>query len=159
MEVANGEARSHTVHQPKEQPSFARWLFSAAATKEHGSSDNGEPDSEAPSEGSNTFRDESDTTGHPIASDMPTSESSAIPPYWGHFRKESRSSQTSTDLPRKPIITLEDHTENSAYDANKGLWAKSVSVDDYHVVNGKSGIGAYVVWTCRIETLSVRQTL
>jgi hypothetical protein len=37
-----------------------------------------------------------------------------------------------------------------------GLWAQSIAIDDYVVVRGTTGIGAYVVWNCRINTLQVR---
>jgi hypothetical protein len=37
-----------------------------------------------------------------------------------------------------------------------GLWAQSIAIDDYVVVRGSTGIGAYVVWNCRINTLQVR---
>lgn len=54
-----------------------------------------------------------------------------------------------------PGITLEDHTEDPNSETSRGLWAQSVSVEDYAVVQGKSGVGAYVVWNCRIQTLDV----
>ena len=54
------------------------------------------------------------------------------------------------------LITLEDHTEDPTSETTKGLWAKSVTIDDYIIVKGTSGIGAYVVWTCKIGTLDVR---
>lgn len=53
-------------------------------------------------------------------------------------------------------ITLEDHTEDPNSETSRGLWAQSVSVEDYAVVHGKSGVGDYVVWHCRIQTLDVR---
>lgn len=50
---------------------------------------------------------------------------------------------------------MEDHSEDPSCDTNRGLWAKSVAIDDHVVVKGTSGIGAYVVWNCRIQTLEV----
>ncbi|KAE8151081.1 hypothetical protein BDV25DRAFT_153328 [Aspergillus avenaceus] len=76
--------------------------------------------------------------------------SGIIPPYWSHHRNPSRASQLSVD---QPAITLEDHTEDPDSETSRGLWARSVSVDDHCVVQGKSGIGAYVVWNCTIQTL------
>ncbi|KAH1496221.1 hypothetical protein KXX57_008101 [Aspergillus fumigatus] len=76
--------------------------------------------------------------------------SGVIPPYWSHHRNISRTSQISLD---QPAITLEDHTEDPNSETSRGLWAKSVTVDDYAVVQGKTGVGAYVVWNCRIQTL------
>ncbi|RAH81059.1 PX domain protein [Aspergillus japonicus CBS 114.51] len=77
--------------------------------------------------------------------------SGIVPPYWTHHRAASRISQISLDA--GPAITLEDHTEDPECETSRGLWAKSVSVDDYVVVQGKTGIGSYVVWNCRVQTL------
>lgn len=79
--------------------------------------------------------------------------SGVVPPYWRRHRGASHTSQTS--LPGEPAITLEDHTEDPDSVTSRGLWARSVSVDDHVVVQGKTGIGAYVVWNCRIQTLDV----
>lgn len=87
----------------------------------------------------------------PSRKDRPAS--GVIPPYWSHHRNPSRASQASVD---QPAITLEDNTEDPYSETSRGLWAKSVTVDDYVVVEGKTGIGAYVVWNCRIQTLDVR---
>lgn len=81
--------------------------------------------------------------------------SGVIPPYWHHARNTSRTSQFSLD--RGPPITLEDHTEDPNSDTSRGLWAKSVTIDDHVVVQGKTGIGAYAVWNCKIQTLDVRR--
>ncbi|THC87593.1 hypothetical protein EYZ11_012961 [Aspergillus tanneri] len=77
--------------------------------------------------------------------------SGIVPPYWTHHRNASRASHASLD--RCPAITLEDHTEDPNSETSRGLWARSVSVNDYVVVQGKSGIGSYVVWNCAIQTL------
>ncbi|KAL5336741.1 Phox homologous domain-containing protein [Aspergillus crustosus] len=77
--------------------------------------------------------------------------SGIVPPYWSHHRNASRASQISTD--RGPAITLEDHTEDPNSETSRGLWAKSVTIDDHVVVQGKTGIGSYVVWSCKIRTL------
>lgn len=79
--------------------------------------------------------------------------SGVIPPYWSHHRNSSRASQAS--LEPLPPITLEDHTEDPNSETSRGLWARSVAVDDHAVVQGKTGVGAYVVWSCRIQTLDV----
>lgn len=79
--------------------------------------------------------------------------SGVIPPYWSHYRNTSRTSQSSIE--QAPAITLEDHTEDPNSETSRGLWAKSVSVDDHAVVQGKSGVGSYVVWNCKIQTLDV----
>jgi hypothetical protein len=85
---------------------------------------------------------------HTSSSDRPVS--GVIPPYWSHHRNASRTSQISLD---QPAITLEDHSEDPNSETSRGLWAKSVTVDDYAVVRGKTGVGSYVVWNCRIQTL------
>ncbi|KAL4738977.1 Phox homologous domain-containing protein [Aspergillus similis] len=77
--------------------------------------------------------------------------SGIVPPYWSHHRNASRASQISAD--GGPAITLEDHTEDPNSETSRGLWAKSVTIDDHVVVQGKSGVGAYVVWNCKIRTL------
>lgn len=52
-------------------------------------------------------------------------------------------------------ITLEDHTEDPNSETSRGLWAQSVAVENHAVVHGKNGVGDYVVWHCRIQTLDV----
>ncbi|KAJ5936173.1 hypothetical protein N7454_005471 [Penicillium verhagenii] len=78
--------------------------------------------------------------------------SAVVPPYWQrHERNASRASQTS--LARSALITLEDHTADPECETSRGLWAQSVLIEDHVVVQGKTGVGAYVVWNCRIQTL------
>lgn len=76
------------------------------------------------------------------------------PPYW---RSNSTLSYASLDNSRPSAIRLEDHSEEHS-EQSRVLWARHVSVDDYLVVRGATpGLGEYVVWNCRIETLDVRQ--
>jgi hypothetical protein len=58
-----------------------------------------------------------------------------------------------------PAITLEDHTEDPDSDSSRGLWAKSVTIDDHVLVEGKTGVGAYVVWNCKVQTLEGGQMM
>lgn len=84
--------------------------------------------------------------------------SGVVPPYWRHQRALSRASLASsvdTHRSSKPAITLEDHTADPNATTTRGLWARSVTIDDHVVVSGKTGIGAYVVWMCNVETLDV----
>ena len=75
------------------------------------------------------------------------------PPYWQHRRSVSHVSQISIDRPRP--ITLRDRTE-SVSSSSGALWAKSISIEDYVVVRGNvTGIGDYVVWICKVQTLDV----
>ncbi|RHZ72659.1 hypothetical protein CDV55_108695 [Aspergillus turcosus] len=77
---------------------------------------------------------------HVSSTDRPVS--GVIPPYWSHHRNASRTSQISQD---QPVITLEDHTEDPNSETSRGLWAKSVTIDDYAVVQGKTGGGPITV--------------
>lgn len=80
--------------------------------------------------------------------------SSVVPPFWQrHERTVSRASLSS--LAQSRIIRLEDHTADPDSETSRGLWARSVAIEDYVVVQGKSGVGSYVVWNCTIQTLDV----
>lgn len=73
------------------------------------------------------------------------------PPYWQHSREPSSSDELSSYRP--PPIILEDHTLSRAA-SRAALWAKAITIDDYVIVRGSpTGIGAYVVWNCRVQTL------
>ncbi|KAI9813374.1 MAG: PX domain-containing protein ypt35 [Thelocarpon impressellum] len=78
------------------------------------------------------------------------------PPYWTHQRSASATSNASSQsVPASAAgaITLEDHTEEPS-DASGALWARSVTIDECIVVSGsRTGVGAYVVYSCRVETL------
>ncbi|KAJ5232644.1 PX domain-containing protein [Penicillium chermesinum] len=68
-------------------------------------------------------------TGSPKARPV----SGVVPPYWQrHERGSSRASQASL---RSTLITLEDHTADPDSETSRGLWARSVTIDD-HVVGG-----------------------
>lgn len=80
--------------------------------------------------------------------------SSVVPPFWQrHERVVSRASLSS--LAPGTIIRLEDHTADPDSETSRGLWARSVVIEDFVVVRGKSGVGSYVVWNCTIQTLDV----
>lgn len=77
--------------------------------------------------------------------------SAVIPPYWHrHGRNVS-----SASLQGLQGITLEDHTADPDSETSRGLWARSVAIDDHVVVRGMTGVGSYVVWNCTIQTLDV----
>ena len=77
--------------------------------------------------------------------------SGVVPPYWRrHDRNISQASQSSLRG-----ITLEDHTADPDSETTRGLWARSVAIDDHVVVRGMTGVGSYVVWNCTIQTLDV----
>lgn len=79
------------------------------------------------------------------------------PPFWlegppRHQRAISSVSYHSLNEARPAAIGLEDHS-NDSHDLAKSCWARNVSVDEYVVVSGPTGIGAYVVWHCTVSTL------
>jgi hypothetical protein len=78
--------------------------------------------------------------------------SAVVPPWWQrHERNVSRASQSSL----RNTITLEDHTADPDSETSRGLWARNVAISDHCVVQGKTGVGAYVVWNCVVQTLDV----
>jgi hypothetical protein len=94
----------------------------------------------------------------PETSDKPVSGSSPIttPPYWygetRHGRTVSNASYQSIGYQRPAQILLEDHSEEDNV-LSQSCWAKSATIDEYVLVSGPTGIGAYVVWHCTVETL------
>ncbi len=79
----------------------------------------------------------------------------AYTPYWNGTPRNARSvsnASYSTSLMRAGQIRLEDHSEES-HELAQGCWAKSATIDNYVLVSGRTGIGAYVVWHCTVKTL------
>jgi len=75
----------------------------------------------------------------------------ATPPYW--LRNRSATHSTIRSLETPAAITLKDNTEEEA-EAHNQLWARSITVDHFVTIQGNSvGIGAYVVWICKVEML------
>ena len=73
------------------------------------------------------------------------------PPYWQHARSASRNSVFSIGKPQP--INLEDNTDEPE-GTRSPLWAKVISIDSYTIVTGNvKGVGDYVVWICRVQTL------
>ena len=74
------------------------------------------------------------------------------PPYWNPSREASLDS-TALLVDRPGPITLEDHTLSREV-SRSGLWAKSITIDDYVIIQGSlPGVGAYVVYNCNVQTL------
>lgn len=73
------------------------------------------------------------------------------PPYWSPSHSRSASYHSLNDV-RPPAILLEDHSEETSQQT-QSCWAQSVIIDEYVIVSGPSGIGAYVVWACTVTTL------
>ncbi|KAJ5528075.1 hypothetical protein N7513_012234 [Penicillium frequentans] len=143
MESASEEAR------PADSRPSPHDDITPSTTEQHDSNHNSipSPPAEDPIDGpTDDTRSLSQTSGHSRA------VSGVVPPYWQrHERNVSRASQTS--LARSAMITLEDHTADPECETSRGLWAQSVLIEDHVVVQGKTGVGAYVVWNCRIQTL------
>jgi hypothetical protein len=76
-----------------------------------------------------------------------------VPPFWSRNRHTRSVSSASYQSFKTGAILLEDHSDDRDEHA-RCCWAESVSIDDYTVVSGPSGIGAYVVWHCTVTTLS-----
>ncbi|GAB1733462.1 hypothetical protein NU195Hw_g9366t1 [Hortaea werneckii] len=89
----------------------------------------------------------------------PQSEPQAAisPPFWTpHARTISSASYHSLDdrATSPHPISLEDHTTDTAsHPPSQSCWAQSVTIDSYTILTGPTGIGAYVVWSCRISVL------
>ncbi|KGQ01351.1 hypothetical protein PAAG_11928 [Paracoccidioides lutzii Pb01] len=79
----------------------------------------------------------------PPSTSTSTSTSPVTPPYWlhQHHSNASQASLDATTTHRTSLIRLEDHTEDPTNEASKGLWARSVTIDDYVVVGGKGERG------------------
>ncbi|KAK5109788.1 hypothetical protein LTR62_006521 [Meristemomyces frigidus] len=72
------------------------------------------------------------------------------PPYWTRTRTQSYHSLTPHQQPHN--ILLEDHSDDP-HSASHSCWARSVTVDNYTILTGPTGIGAHVVWLCTVSTL------
>jgi hypothetical protein len=91
----------------------------------------------------------------PNGKDVATPEESnpLSPPFWKtDFQDEPAASVERRNV--RSQIRLEDHTEESS-EQFKALWAKSVRIDDYIIIRGAAGFGAYVVWNCTVDILDV----
>ncbi|KAG9545360.1 PX-domain-containing protein, partial [Aureobasidium melanogenum] len=93
---------------------------------------------------------EANASDHTAASSVTPGDESThvIPPYFNGGRLERTDSATPT--PGHGIDLVDQSDED--HEIGRACWASNVSVDDYVVVSGPTGIGAYVVWNCTIET-------
>jgi hypothetical protein len=103
-----------------------------------------------------------DDQRRPVLQDRSQSEPNlsqiVIPPYWQQHRRHASYASIASN-PGATAITLEDHTEEpeGSEGVKSPLWAKLVSIDSYVIVSGSvKGVGDYVVWICKVETLDVR---
>jgi hypothetical protein len=78
-------------------------------------------------------------------------QTDAPPVFWSTRHSRSTSYHSISHL-GPGTIQLEDHSEEQ-HEQSQGCWARSVKVDDYTVVSGSSGLGAYVVWSLTVSTL------
>lgn len=88
----------------------------------------------------------------PDVSESETSPTITTPPYWLHSRSISNASYQSIGYPRPGAIVLEDHSEEDNI-FSQSCWARHATIDEYVLISGPTGIGAYVVWHCTVETL------
>ena len=89
-----------------------------------------------------------------VGLNAPAGQSTESPVYWmtRPGRSVSNTSYRSIEQHRPIPISLEDHSEESN-ELSQSCWAKSATVDEYVVISGPTGIGAYVVWHCTVATL------
>lgn len=75
------------------------------------------------------------------------------PPFWSrHGRSVSNVSYQSIPSSKPQPISLEDHSDER-HELSASCWAQSATIDDFVVISGLTGIGAYVVWHCTVDTL------
>jgi hypothetical protein len=92
---------------------------------------------------------------HGSLADGAVTDGQVVPPYWQRHLRDDSLVGNSLD---NPFIKLVDNTEEGS-EQSKALWAKSAEIDGHVVVRGTApGIGDYVVWNCKIETLNVSST-
>ena len=131
MESAEAETLVNGNHHPaKDQPLAADAAATSATTRTH------------EQQGANA-------SDHTAASSVTRDDASphVIPPYFNG----GRLARTDSATPATHGIDLVDQSDED-HEIGRACWASDVSVDDYVVVGGSTGIGAYVVWNCTIET-------
>ncbi|KAH0291189.1 PX-domain-containing protein, partial [Aureobasidium sp. EXF-3399] len=128
MESAEAEPLVNGNHPAKDQPLAADAAATSATTHEQ--------------QGANA-------SDHTAASSVTLSDAPphVIPPYFNG----GRLARTDSATPATHGIDLVDQSDED-HEIGRACWASDVSVDDYVVVGGSTGIGAYVVWNCTIET-------
>lgn len=91
------------------------------------------------------------TSADAVAASTHADRQTEAPAFWSTRHCRTASYHSIAHLGPGPI-QLEDHSEEQ-HEQSQGCWARSVTVDDYTVVSGTSGIGAYVVWHLTVRTL------
>ena len=93
--------------------------------------------------------------GSPVNNDSLVSVVNA-PPYWVQSHQRS-ASNISIESIRSGAIRLQDNEDGENYNSDEVCWAKGAQIDDHVVVNSsRTGIGAFVVWNIKVETMNVR---
>jgi len=111
-------------------------------------------DIDAQDEGINESVSFEDNDTVDASTDKDTTTEDNPPPFWNkHGRSASSVSYQSISHLRPPNITLEDHSDEDD-ESGRACWAKHAVVDSWVVVSGATGIGAYVVWNCTVETIN-----
>ena len=93
------------------------------------------------------------TSANAAAASTHADRQTDVPPLFWSTRQHSRSTSYHSISHLSPgTIQLEDHSEEQ-HEQSQGCWARSVTVDDYTVVSGPSGIGSFVTWHLTVSTL------
>jgi hypothetical protein len=130
MESAEAETLVNGNHHPaKDQPLAADAAATSTTTQEQ--------------EQVSNASDHTDTSSVTLIDASPH----VIPPYFNG----GRLARTYSATPATHGIDLVDQSDED-HESGRACWASDVSVDDYVVVSGPTGIGAYVVWNCTVET-------
>ncbi|KEQ91299.1 hypothetical protein AUEXF2481DRAFT_44293 [Aureobasidium subglaciale EXF-2481] len=97
-----------------------------------------------------THEEAVNTSDHTAASSVTLADAAphVIPPYFNGLRLERTDSATPAIAHGIDLVDQSDED----HEIGRVCWASDVSVDDYVVVSGPTGIGAYVVWNFTIET-------
>jgi len=134
MESAEAETLDNGNHPAKDQPLAAAAAAAAAAT----------------STSTTHEQQDANASDHTAASSVTLNDAASphvIPPYFNG----GRLARTDSATPATHGIDLVDQSDED-HEIGRACWASDVSVDDYVVVGGSTGIGAYVVWNCTVET-------
>jgi hypothetical protein len=131
MESAEAETLVNGNHPAKDQPLAAADAAATSTTTTH------------------EQLDANNASDHTAASSVTLNDASphVIPPYFNG----GRLARTDSATPATHGIDLVDQSDED-HEIGRVCWASGVSVDDYVVVSGPTGIGAYVVWNCTVET-------
>ena len=118
-------------------------------TSPHSEADDGEENGDATAVGYSPAATLDQKMHLPDGEDHVTS----TPLYWSAQTRHARSTSYHSISNQRPHpILLEDHSEED-HELSQSCWAESATIDEYVLVSGATGIGAYVAWHCTVKTL------